>query len=505
MPGLMDILQAVASSQGGGGGQAQGGLPMGVQQIRPGQGATSSPLDMMFQQLMASQMGGGGQGGGAGGGQGNPLMSMLGGAGGAGGLASMLGGAGGGGGGGGGGLESLLAGVLGGGGGNPGQQEGGGGFPQQQSGYPQQQAAPQVQQQYQQQSAPAPQVNVPPPPTQFDAGGFNFEGGEIGGGAAMMTSKMGYYQSPGKKKALFVGINYIGSSAQLAGCLNDVKNIKSWVLSNYDFEEKNVLTLTDDNQDPRMKPSRRNLTAAMRWLVKDAQRGDSLFFHYSGHGGSTQDTHGDEADGNDETIVPLDYESAGQITDDEIFEIMVKPLPEGCHLTCIFDSCHSGSVMDLPYTYTADGNLDVVQFDNRLPGARDMLRQGVLDRANPNDAVTQLFGGSGAFAGGGPGATAASMSLSPQQIQELVQKRASYGTVIQFAGCADKQTSADASIGGQKTGAASWAFMQVMSKYKTPSYIQMLQEMRTLLKQKYSQVMQMSASQKMNMDQPFTL
>ncbi|KAJ3306788.1 Ca(2+)-dependent cysteine protease, partial [Gonapodya sp. JEL0774] len=183
----------------------------------------------------------------------------------------------------------------------------------------------------------------------------------------------------------------------------------------------------------------------MKWLVKDAQRGDSLFFHYSGHGGSTQDQNGDEADGNDETIVPVDYESAGQITDDEIFEIMVKPLPE---------------VVDLPYTYTADGNLDVVQFDNRLPAARNMLRQGVIDRANPNDAVTQLFGGTGAFAGGGPGNNAASMTLTPQQIQQLVQKRASYGTVIQFAGCADKQTSADASIGGQKTGAASWAFMQ---------------------------------------------
>jgi hypothetical protein len=29
--------------------------------------------------------------------------------------------------------------------------------------------------------------------------------------------------------------------------------------------------------------------------------------------------------------------------------IMVKPLPAGCRLTAIFDSCHSGSALDLPY------------------------------------------------------------------------------------------------------------------------------------------------------------
>lgn len=30
-------------------------------------------------------------------------------------------------------------------------------------------------------------------------------------------------------------------------------------------------------------------------------------------------------------------------------DIMVKPLPAGCRLTAIFDSCHSGSSLDLPY------------------------------------------------------------------------------------------------------------------------------------------------------------
>ena len=50
----------------------------------------------------------------------------------------------------------------------------------------------------------------------------------------------------------------------------------------------------------------------MHWLVSGAQPNDSLFFHYSGHGSQTYDSDGDEVDGNDETICPVDYDSAGK-------------------------------------------------------------------------------------------------------------------------------------------------------------------------------------------------
>jgi metacaspase-1 len=74
---------------------------------------------------------------------------------------------------------------------------------------------------------------------------------------------------------------------------------------------------------------------------------DSLFFHYSGHGGLTEDLDGDEDNGYDETVYPLDFKEAGMILDDEMHAIMVKPLPAGCRLTAIYDSCHSGTVLDL--------------------------------------------------------------------------------------------------------------------------------------------------------------
>lgn len=54
----------------------------------------------------------------------------------------------------------------------------------------------------------------------------------------------------------------------------------------------------------------------MRWLVRDAQPHDSLFLHYSGHGGQTKDLNGDEVDGLDEVIFPVDYKWTGHIVDD---------------------------------------------------------------------------------------------------------------------------------------------------------------------------------------------
>lgn len=50
----------------------------------------------------------------------------------------------------------------------------------------------------------------------------------------------------------------------------------------------------------------------MHLHVYSLKAGDSLFFHYSGHGGQQKDTNGDEESGMDDTLVPVDYQSAGR-------------------------------------------------------------------------------------------------------------------------------------------------------------------------------------------------
>jgi hypothetical protein len=121
--------------------------------------------------------------------------------------------------------------------------------------------------------------------------------------------------------------------------------------SRYNFAWDDMVILTDDQKNPAAQPTRANILRAMQWLVTGAQPNDNLFIHYSGHGGQTEDLDGDEEDGMDETIYPVDFKQAGMIVDDEMHWIMVRPLPPGCRLTAIFDCCHSGSVLDLPYEY----------------------------------------------------------------------------------------------------------------------------------------------------------
>lgn len=42
--------------------------------------------------------------------------------------------------------------------------------------------------------------------------------------------------------------------------------------------------LTDDQTTGPTAPLKANIIAGMKWLVEGAKDGDSLFFHYSGHG-----------------------------------------------------------------------------------------------------------------------------------------------------------------------------------------------------------------------------
>lgn len=91
-----------------------------------------------------------------------------------------------------------------------------------------------------------------------------------------------YSNCTGKRKALLIGINYFGSKAELKGCINDVRNVSAFLIDKYNYKREDMVILTDDQSEPRMRPTKKNIQDAMGWLVKDAQPNDSLFLHYSG-------------------------------------------------------------------------------------------------------------------------------------------------------------------------------------------------------------------------------
>ena len=127
------------------------------------------------------------------------------------------------------------------------------------------------------------------------------------------------------------------------------------------FDEENIRVLMDDGEHEM--PTRENIEEAYKTIVAEAEPGDSLFLHYSGHGCKIRDDNGDEADGFDEALVPVDYQTAGLIRDDDLFKIIIQPLPAEVTLTSLMDCCHSGSILDLPYMYKADGSQKGMEID----------------------------------------------------------------------------------------------------------------------------------------------
>eukprot|EP00536_Pseudo-nitzschia_multiseries_P004412 jgi/Psemu1/188031/e_gw1.73.141.1 len=157
------------------------------------------------------------------------------------------------------------------------------------------------------------------------------------------------------QRALLVGINYYGQNGQLSGCINDVANVKKYLCNHCGFEEKHVLLLIDDGRNHH--PTRDNIIRALRRLVEHSKPGDSVYFHYSGHGGLLDPNYwnrfkaGVSKKEYDETLYPVDHARAGQIRDFNLFHHFVKPMAAGVTVTCVMDCCHSGSVLDLPYSY----------------------------------------------------------------------------------------------------------------------------------------------------------
>ncbi|XP_042061994.1 metacaspase-1-like isoform X2 [Salvia splendens] len=151
----------------------------------------------------------------------------------------------------------------------------------------------------------------------------------------------------GRKRALLCGITYKGHRQSLRGSVNDIMSMKRLLLQKFRFPLSSILVLTEEEEDYRRVPTKRNIRRALGWLVEGSRAGDSLVFHYSGHGSQVRDRDGDEVDGYDESLMPVDYETEGRILDDELNAIIVRPLPRGATLHAIVDTCSSGTFLDL--------------------------------------------------------------------------------------------------------------------------------------------------------------
>ena len=240
------------------------------------------------------------------------------------------------------------------------------------------------------------------------------------------------------KKALLVGINYTGTTNELFGCINDANSIKERI-STKGFTSINTITdLTTK------KPTRDNILREFRNLLINSQAGDLLFFLYSGHGSYDLDRNSDEADGYDELIVTSDLKS---ITDDEFKTIIQQNLKKDVTLFAMFDSCFSGTMLDLRYQY-----MDSLNYDKYTE--------------NDKQAIT-------------------------------------VGNVFMISGCTDDQTSADAVFNNKANGALTWSLLESLKQKPNDSWRELVKNMRDLLKtSEFDQIPQFSSGSFVNIDTP---
>lgn len=238
------------------------------------------------------------------------------------------------------------------------------------------------------------------------------------------------------KYALLVGINYLNTANELAGCVDDVQDMKKHLLSSRGYIESNIVMMSDDKTvvtDQSLWPNKENIIVQLKKIVGKLVTGDTFFWHYSGHGTTTHLSNEEfgKLTGQDECIVPVDL---NLIVDDEVRDVVINKIPKGAKFRGIFDSCFSGTITDLPYQWKNGEYCD--------------------KEAAPCDQSDDC---------------------------------------INLSGCNDHQTSADTYEHGENCGAMTWATLSCLQHHPNITWRELISVIRyKLVKHKYQQIPQLN-------------
>lgn len=239
-------------------------------------------------------------------------------------------------------------------------------------------------------------------------------------------------QNTPRKLALLVGINqYSGIIPPLKGCVTDVKLQQELLIHRFGFNPQDIVTLTDQ------QATRQGiLTAFEEHLINQAQPGDVVVFHFSGHGSRVIDPDRDEPDGLNSTLVPIDSKlpEGYSITGGEVSDIMRHTLfllmyaLKTENVTVVLDCCHSGG--------GTRGNLRV---RSRFGG--DKLQPSPVELDYQKQWLKRL-------------------NLSPEKFIELRRKNVAKGVVI--ASAKRDQLAVDMTFSDFHAGAFTYALTQYL-------------------------------------------
>jgi metacaspase-1 len=192
-----------------------------------------------------------------------------------------------------------------------------------------------------------------------------------------------------RSRALLFGLNYAHvPDAKLSGCINDVRAMATH-LKGIGFAAVDVVSDDIDLSGTSAQGIVQRLyDLAVKSFSEDLEL---VYIHYSGHGTYVLDKNSDEADGRDECLVPSDFKTAGVVPDDMLCSLFAAFKPS-TRVVCVFDSCHSGTIGDMLYSWEAPRKVVVENIMCDVK-ARVVTLSGCMDYQTSADAFGLLGDG----------------------------------------------------------------------------------------------------------------
>jgi hypothetical protein len=252
----------------------------------------------------------------------------------------------------------------------------------------------------------------------------------------------------------------------LFGCIEDTNNVKEYLLT-IGFASQDIQVYVDDGTT--QMPTKELIVSTLTNLISATQENDVAFVWYSGHG--AQKTNPLAVDGVSECWCPPGTIENGQYLTDVTLNSIVKVAKKNSRVFIGSDSCHSATVMDLPYflspsTFVGrDIKARMTSFASRAVITEAMKLRARSIVRNVHSTMNVIYDST---------------------------YTATEGNILCLSGCQDWDTSADAYEAGEAQGAMTWAFLTAAAG--TSSMSDLLTAMRSILSSNYyPQVPQLSS------------
>ncbi len=277
------------------------------------------------------------------------------------------------------------------------------------------------------------------------------------------------------RKALLCGINAY-SKQPLRGCVNDAQSLRDLLVRQFDFRPEDIHLLRD------AEGVKSRVRQEWQWLTAGAAPGDTLVFHFSGHGSNVRDQNGDETDGRDEItcLYDMDFDDPNTyILDDEWYE-WVRQVRRDANLIIVKDTCHSGgSSRAIPVMDSRGMVHDMLVSPSQASQAsRSVGSEGTVSETQVSVnrfLIPPDLGLDGSRA-------VVSRATKPSKLRRAADLN------LNLMACQETQTAADAYINGTFSGAFTYYLCQALKAHPDLDSQSLIKAVAASLKSGYEQV-----------------